>query len=205
MGEFTLEEEPNVVDERVNVGSVFNIFKTTVDRPVSPMFDKGNENLSESVSKHIRRSSNAYQAVKTHRLQNPKNVTIGHLNVNSIRNKIFAVEELIKNNIDICLLTETKIDDTFPNQQFNISNYRIMRKDRNKNGGGLLFYINENIPCKVITNYEIPADVEILLFEFSIKNRKWLCVGLYKPPSQGEKYFLDNMSLILSKLMTTLC
>ena len=28
--------------------------------------------------------------------KSPKNITIGHLNVNSLRNKIVAVEELIK-------------------------------------------------------------------------------------------------------------
>ena len=48
-----------------------------------------------------------------HRLQNPKNVTIGARNVNSLRNKIGAVQELITNNIDIWLLSETKVDETF--------------------------------------------------------------------------------------------
>ena len=41
---------------------------------------------------------------------------------------------------------------------------------------------------------------EIILIEFSIKIRKWFCIGLYKPPSQNDKYFLDNLSLILNKL-----
>ena len=41
---------------------------------------------------------------------------IGHLNVNSVRNKFEAVEELVQNKFDICFLSETKIDETFPNQ-----------------------------------------------------------------------------------------
>ena len=45
---------------------------------------------------------------KDRKLQNAKNVTIGALNVNSIR-KIGTVEELA-NNIDICLLSEPKIE-----------------------------------------------------------------------------------------------
>ena len=49
------------------------------------------------------------------RLQDPKNVVIGHLNVNSLRNKFEAVEELVQNKVDICFLSETKIDETFPN------------------------------------------------------------------------------------------
>ena len=43
-------------------------------------------------------------------------------------------------------------------------------------------------------------DCEIILIEFSIETRKWLCIGLYKLPSQNDKYFLDNLSLILNKL-----
>ena len=30
----------------------------------------------------------------------------------------------------------------------------------------------------------VPDYCEIILIEFSIKTRKWLCTGLYKPPSQ---------------------
>ena len=46
----------------------------------------------------------------------------------------------------------------------------------------------------------IPNDCEIILIEFLIRTRKWLCIGLYKLPSQNDKYFLDNLSLILNKL-----
>ena len=106
---------------------------------------------------------------------------------------------MITNNIDICLLSETKIDESFPNQQFNISNYKTFRRDRNKHGGGLLFYINENIPCKLINDQIIPSDIEMIMFEFLVKTRKWLCIGLYKSPSQNENYFLDILSKVLSK------
>ena len=134
-----------------------------------------------------------------HRLQNAKNVTIGVLNVNSLRNKIGAVQELITNNIDICLFSETKIDESFSNQQFNKSNHKTFPRDRNKHGGGLLFYINENIPCKLINDQIIPSDIEMIMFEFLVKTRKWLCIGLYKSPSQNENYFLDILSKVLSK------
>ena len=105
---------------------------------------------------------------------------------------------MITNNIDICLLSETKIDENFRNQQFNISNYKTFRRNRNKHGEGLLFYINENIPCKM--NYQIiPSDIEMIMFGFLVKTRKWLCIGLYKSPSQNENYFLDILSKVFSK------
>ena len=68
-------------------------------------------------------------------MQNPKIIVIGHLNVNSLRNTIEAVEELVQNKVDICFLTETKIDDTFPNKQFMLNGYKLFRRDRNGHGG----------------------------------------------------------------------
>ena len=102
--------------------------------------------------------------------------------------------------IDICLFSETKLDETFPNQEFKIHGCKVNRRDRNKHGGGVLYYVNENIPCKMVSVEGVPDDCERILIEFSIKIRKWLCIGLYKPPSQNDKYFLDNLSLILNKL-----
>ena len=40
--------------------------------------------------------SDAFPSIIAHKLQTPPNITIGHWNVNSLRNKIKAVEELIK-------------------------------------------------------------------------------------------------------------
>ena len=39
-----------------------------------------------------------------------------------------------------------------------------------------------------------------MTMKLSIKSWKWLCIGLYKPPLQNEKYFLDNLSLALTKM-----
>ena len=62
-------------------------------------------------------------------------------------------------------------------------------RDRNKHGGGLLFYINENIPFTFINNEIIQSDIEMILFEFFSKTREWLCIGLYKLPSRKKKLF----------------
>ena len=66
------------------------------------------------------------------RLNHSKNLIIGHLNINSIRNKFSSFKDLAFKETDICLLSETKIDDSFPNSQFFAVGYRMFRKDRNK-------------------------------------------------------------------------
>ena len=50
----------------------------------------------------------------------------------------------------------------------------MFRKDRFKYGGGILFYVNENIPSKVLQLYSTPDDNKdtSILLEFSIKGLK---------------------------------
>ena len=53
---------------------------------------------------------------------------------------------MVAEEIDILMITETKLDDSFPASQFSIQDFRTpFRIDRNKNGGGILLYIMRNI------------------------------------------------------------
>ena len=53
---------------------------------------------------------------------------------------------MVAEEIDILMITETKLDDSFPASQFSIQDFRTpLRIDRNKNGGGILLYIIRNI------------------------------------------------------------
>ena len=65
---------------------------------------------------------------------------MGHLNINPVRNKFEALKFIINRNIDIILLSETKLDDSFTSAQFMLKNFGIpYRLNRNSNGGGLYF------------------------------------------------------------------
>jgi hypothetical protein len=66
----------------------------------------------------------ALSTLKDIRISNLKNVIIGQLNINSLRNKFQSLGELIHGNIDILILTETKLDHTFPEKQFLIPGYK---------------------------------------------------------------------------------
>ena len=45
-------------------------------------------------------------------------IIIVHLSINSIRSKLEMLREVIGNKTDILLVSETKLDDTFPMSQF---------------------------------------------------------------------------------------
>ena len=74
----------------------------------------------------------------------------------------------------------------------------MYRKDRTKTGGGLLLYVNENLPGKIINSYKFKENSEIILFKFSVSNKKWLLLGNYRPPSQNDLSFISELNLALN-------
>ena len=70
---------------------------------------------SQTPDGNVRDSVNRLISLKLH---NPKKVTVGHLNINSIPNKFDGIMDMTKQNLDIFLISETKIDDSFPEAQF---------------------------------------------------------------------------------------
>ena len=74
-----------------------------------------------------------------------KNLFIGHLNINSERNKSEALEFLIKDKFDVFMESKSKLDSSFPEAQFKIPDCRIFYQDRDKYAEGLMFYIKQNI------------------------------------------------------------
>ena len=67
---------------------------------------------------------------------------IGHININFLENKFEPLLSLVKDKIDIFMISETKLDDTFPFNQFSIEGYsQQFRRDRNKHGEGIRIFI----------------------------------------------------------------
>ena len=95
------------------------------------------------------------------------------------------------------LVSESKLDHIFPSNQFRINGYKIFRLDRNRFGGGLTQYINENIPCKSLQEHMHLPNFEVIAIDFYKYNQKWLLLGLYKPTKQKTTDFILNLRLIL--------
>ena len=55
-----------------------------------------------------------------------------------------------------------------PPSQINSFVYHILRKDCNASGGGLLFYVNQDLSCKVLNKYPMVQDLEMLVLEFKL-------------------------------------
>ena len=59
------------------------------------------------------------------RSKNRDKIMSGHININFIENKFEALVSLIRDRVDIMMISETKIDDSFPQNQFLIEMLRV--------------------------------------------------------------------------------
>ena len=130
----------------------------------------------------VSNQSSDLQILSKNRLKHPTNPLIGYLNINSLRNKIIDVREVIgKHSLDYFVISETKLDESFPYAQFNISNYEIRnRRDRDKNDGGLIEFVRRCVITKRLKDYETQI-CGTICSEFTISKRKWICFSVYRP------------------------
>ena len=134
-------------------------------------------------SKNLSLSSGSIFPILTElRSEHPKNVLLEYLSNNSLRNEFESRNELIRNDFNIFVITDSKLYSYFPDSQFHILGYRLFRKDRSKSWSGLMCYINQDLPVKIVTSYKFPKNLEILPIEITLGKRKILPPGLYKPP-----------------------
>ena len=106
-------------------------------------------------------------SLKGLKMKNISRIIFGQININSLRNKFEQLREFCKDNLDILLITETKLDSSFPNAQFHIPGYcSLYRLDLNPHGGGILLYIKDDIPSKLlVTGFE--EGVETIFVEIN--------------------------------------
>ena len=115
---------------------------------------------------------------------------IAHLNVRSL---IKHIDELRlhfeKQQFDVISLNETMLDITISNQEIKIKGYNIVRKDRNRHGGGVAMYIRSTI------NYSVRDDlsdenIETITVEITKpKSKSFLINSWYRPPNSSQDCF----------------
>ena len=145
-----------------------------------------------------------FKPLKFFRRKHSKNLIFGYLNINSLRWKFHEVmnELLTLHLIDIMFFAETKLDSSFPPEQFSVSGFREppYREDRNKYGGGLVCYIRSDIPNR--RRYDVEKmfqdGVESLAIEVSIRQEKWLFLGFYKPPKIKNTCFISSLENVIN-------
>ena len=135
-------------------------------------------------------------------MRNFNNLVLGHLNINSLRNKFVALTQQITRNVDILMLSGTKLHSSFPEGQFLIPGYSAPYKiDRVCHGGGLMLFVREDIPSKLLLEENTP--IEVFCIKINLRKKKCLICGFYNPHRTPIDSHMDSLSENLALYSST--
>ena len=94
---------------------------------------------------------------------------------------------MINKPFDVLAINESRMDETVTDNEVHLAGYTIIRKDRNRQGGGVALYVRSTI------NYR----------EIRKPKTKTILVGTwYRPPNSSIELF-NNFEAILNRLEDT--
>ena len=107
------------------------------------------------------------------------------------------LEEVIGNNIDVLLTYETKLGTSFLSSQFILDGFTPpYRLDRTQHRGGIILFIREGVPSKLLNANTSFSGIENRLVEINLCSQKWLISGSYNPHINS----IENHLVQLSKM-----
>ena len=136
------------------------------------------------------------------------NFNIVHFNINSItaEGRLDQLSDICTTlNLDVLIITESKLDQTIPSNLISIPGYHEpIRRDRNRNGGGVLIYISENLIFHHKEDLQ-SENYEHIWVDVKLKNNSFAINAFYRPPietAENHSLFLETAGNILQKLST---
>ena len=97
-----------------------------------------------------------------------RNINI-HLNIDFLQHKIDLLREILKKSpLEIIYVDETKLGESFPDQQFKIDGYQspTFRRKRDKHGGGKVVFVKEGLIVNRIKEFQTNKSETISLEHF---------------------------------------
>ena len=84
-------------------------------------------------------------------------------------------------------ISETKLDEQFPDTQFKIEGYHHppFRRDKTRYGGGLMVFVKSNVIVTGLAEYE-PKEIECICTKLTIAKRHCIIFSVYRPPSSSS-------------------
>ena len=113
-----------------------------------------------------------------------KQLTVAHINVNSLLANLEEMKiHILGSGFDVIAVSETWLKPINDDSFVRYDNYTLIRNDRvGQRGGGVAFYVRENIKHKLIFKSSPGSSVEQLWIEVCINHEKVAIGCIYKPP-----------------------
>ena len=123
------------------------------------------------------------------------------LNITSLPRHIDELRVWMRDqNLDLLAINETRLDSSIPNESVKIINYQIIRKDRNRFGGGVSIYVRDSL--NYVNKSTIVCDeIEAVCLEINKPNSKpFVVISCYRPPSYNPTKFFEYIETIINGL-----
>ena len=132
---------------------------------------------------------------------NSKGIKFGHINIRSLPNKIDQFRHMCTNVFDVVSINETWCDGTVSDSEIELPGYFLLRRDRNRNGGGTALYIKNGIDFKKRDDLCDPS-LECIWIELTPVNRRPILVCAVYNPNGKDVDFPNKLLSMLSKVST---
>ena len=106
---------------------------------------------------------------------------------------------MINQPLDILAINESKLDDNDSDNMLSLHGYTLVRRDRNKKGGGVCVYLRGSLSFQRLHEFE-EQNLELIALEIQKPNSKpFLFIAWYRPPKLDSKCF-KYFELFLEKV-----
>lgn len=110
-----------------------------------------------------------------------------HFNIRSILPKISEIRHFTsKFKVSVIAVTETWLDGSVTDQEVKLDGYNVIRRDRDRQGGGVCLYIHEDLAFSERRDLE-KDNIEAVWADILLPKTKPILVGsCYRPPKQND-------------------
>ena len=96
--------------------------------------------------------------------------------------------------VGILMKSETKLDITFPTNQFFVQGCgTVYRLDQNDKGGRIILFVKDGIITFPLFRYSFPVGFEAFCIELNLRKKKWLIFCIYNPHNRFIKNHLKEL------------
>ena len=127
-----------------------------------------------------------------------KEFSILYFNARSLLPKLDELRTTcLSHSYDIIMVTETWLSAVILDYELYIPGYCLLRRDRNRNGGGVLMYVSSNLTSRSLQHRE---DLELLLMECVVGRNKCTFGCFYRPPNLDLSQCLNKLHNVIAAL-----
>ena len=125
------------------------------------------------------------------------------LNINSFSQNALEIMDILNTQIfSIVAFQETKLDHSFTQNFFRNNLYSLIRKDKYRNEGGLIVFINKAFEMVYIDCGNKFKNIDYIHFKLLINKRIYNFINSYKSPKQNDTEFLDELEELIYSFNT---